>query len=191
MLVALGSGPGNGCVVEDKLYNNFSYSGGPGAPPSASFVLAHLDDNPPTLTTGWTFTSLLGAFEGNFELGFNVTVMISVCPTCTIISAAEQIFPGTAPPGPQAMSINMSAGIPNVVMLNNVTFGGNTGGNLIPGVLTLSKVAMSSGLDATDPILSFESDVRQINTIPEPVTLSLTGIGLLGLSFIGRRRAQK
>ena len=76
----------------------------------------------------------------------------------------------------------------------NLTFAGNTGGDVIsPGVLTLTKTAASSGLKNNTPLFSFGSDVLETNsiTIPEPVTLSLMGISLVGLSFIGWHRAHK
>ena len=78
--------------------------------------------------------------------------------------------------------------------LNNLTFGGNTNGSLIsPGVTTLTQLATSSGLTLAQPLLSLEMDVRQTMTsmVPEPAMLSLMSIGLLGLGFMRRRRAQK
>jgi hypothetical protein len=194
-LIALGSGPGNGCTVDDKIFNNFSYVPGGGAP-VASLVTAHLDANTPTLTYGWLFGSLTGAFAGNFALGYTVTVDPALdpalCPTCTITSTESQLFPGTAPPGAQAFSIAESAG-PTPVLLDNLTFGGNTNGSLIsPGVTTLTQIATSSGITGSQPLLSLQMDVRQSSTvIPEPAMLPLMGIGLLGLGLKGRRRAQK
>jgi hypothetical protein len=194
-LIALGSGPGNGCTVDDKVFNNFSYTPGAGAP-GASSVTAQLEANTGTLTYGWLFGSLTGAFGGNFALGYTVTVDPALdpalCPTCTITSTESQMFPGTAPPSTQAFSIAESAG-PTPVLLDNLTFGGNTNGSLIsPGVTTLTTLATSSGITRLQPILSLEMDVRQSSTvIPEPAMLPLMGIGLLGLGFLRRHRAHK
>jgi hypothetical protein len=188
------SGVGSGCTVADKIFNDFAWIPGGGAPP-ATMVQAHLDDNLATLLFGWSFTSETGAFDGNWELKYDVSVITSgagSCPTCTIVAAAEQMFPGTTPIGPQAISVNEGGGSPPIVMLNNLSFGGNTNGNLfVPGVVMVSKDATATGISSAFPLISFESDVRQVNTIPEPVTLSLMGISLLGLSFIGWRRVQK
>jgi hypothetical protein len=190
-LIALGSGTGNGCSVDDKIFNGFSYTPGAGAP-VASLVEGQLDANTTTLTYGWLFSSLTNAFLGNFTLGFTVAVNPAVCATCTITSSEEQLFPGTAPAGAQAISVAVSAG-PTPILINNLTFAGNTNGNVIsPGVTTLTKTATSSGISSAQPLLDFESDVRQSQSfIPEPATLSLMGISLVVLGFIGRRRAQK
>ena len=190
-LIALGSGTGNGCTVDDKVFNNFSYTPGGGAP-VASLVTAQLGVDTGTLTYGWLFGSLTGAFAGNFALGFTVAVDPAVCPTCTITSTESQQFPGTAPPGTQAFSIAESAG-PPTVLLDNLTFGGNTNGSLIsPGVTTLTELATSSGITLGDPLLNLSMDVRQtMSMVPEPAMLSLMSIGLLGLGFMRRRRAQK
>jgi hypothetical protein len=109
------------------------------------------------------------------------------CPTCLITSASEQIFPGNSPPGPDAVSVALSSG-PSPVVVNNASFGNNTNGSTFPGVTVLSKVATSSGITGSAPLISFESDVRQTNNvIPEPATLSLMGISLLGLGLMRRR----
>jgi len=94
--------------------------------------------------------------------------------------------PGTVFPDSQSILVDEGVGSPTFVTLTNVTPSGQTGANVIsPGVLTLTKKAMSSGLKKNSAVLSFESDVRETNsiTIPEPVTLSLMGISLLALSI--------
>ena len=188
-LIALGSGPGNGCVVDDKLFNGFSYAGSTNAP-AASLVNASLDSNTATLTYGWTFTSATGAFLGNFTLGYTVTVIASLCPTCVITSDTEQLLAGNAPPGPVSISVAESAGL-SPITIDNATFGDNTNGNSFAGVTTLTKLATTSGISATTPLLSFESDVRQtvLGTVPEPATFSLMGIALLGVGLVRRRRS--
>jgi hypothetical protein len=193
-LIALGSGPGNGCTVDDKVFNNFSYVPAAGAP-VAALVTAELEANTETMTYGWLFGSLTGAFDGNFKLGYTVSVDPAVCSTCTITSSESQMFPGTAPPGDQAFSIENSAGL-SPVLLDNLTFAGNTNGSIFPGVTTFTQTALSKNLKGAFPLLSLQLDVRQTMTtppIPEPAMLSLMSIGLLGLGLMDRRRrrAQK
>jgi hypothetical protein len=193
MVVLMGlSGPGNGCTAADKLFNNFSYSPSGGGAPPAIDVEAHLDLNPATLTAGWSFTSATGAFDGNFDLGFSVAVIPAVCPFCTIVSAIEQILaPTVGPLQTQAVLVALTpGGSNNPVKLDTQNFGDlSNGSNYAPGVLAVVKAASTSGIDGTHPLISFESSVNQ-SAIPEPVTLSLMGMGLLGLSFIRWRRAQ-
>jgi hypothetical protein len=136
----------------------------------------------------------LAVFSWQFALGFTVAVEPTKCSIYAITSPGEQLFAGTGPPGSQAISVNVGVGTPSTILFNNTTFAGNTGGNVIsPGVLTLTKTATSSGITNLAPLLSFDSDVRQTitTTIPEPVTLSLVGISLLGLGYMGRRRGHK
>jgi hypothetical protein len=152
-------------------------------------VSAHLDADAVTLTFGWHFLAL---WPDNFELKYTVSELPAVCPSCQFFVVEEQQFPATQPAGPQAISVIETA-VPSIpgspVKLDNLTLGGNTGDAFVPsGVFSISKDAKASGLSPAFPLLSFQSDVREV--VPEPVTLSLMGLGLLGLSFMGWRRAQ-
>jgi len=188
-LIALGSGDGNGCTVDDKLFNNFFWSSLGGV--TADTVTANLDKNTSTQTYGWTFSSLAGSFTNNFSLMYTVSVIPANCATCLITSTAEQMFAATAPGATQtqAISVAMSSG-PSPVLLNNLSFGNNTNGTSFAGVTTFTKMVMATGLSASQPLTSFESDVRE-TAVPEPMTLSMMGLGLLGLGLARRRQQAK
>ncbi len=189
-LVALGS---TGCQIDDKLYSNFSYAPGAGAP-VASLVIANENENAAVFLTGWTFTSSTGSFNGNFTLGFTVSVVTSgagSCAACLIVSDTEQINSGTTAPGPQTTSVLLTPG--GTVGLNNTTVGNETGQTLYaPGITTLTKFATTGGLTTTTPLVSFETDIHENigSSVPEPATFALMGAGFLGLA-LRRRRARK
>ncbi|HKE28690.1 MAG TPA: hypothetical protein VKB88_40345, partial [Bryobacteraceae bacterium] len=104
-LIALGTGTGNGCTVDDKVFNNFTYTPQTGAP-GTSGVSSDLLFDTTAMTYGWEFSTPSGGFIGNFTLGFTVSINEALCPVageCTDVNAEHQIFPGTSPPGTQAM----------------------------------------------------------------------------------------
>lgn len=61
------------------------------------------------------------------------------------------------------------------------------------GAPTLSEIATSSGISGADPLLGVQLRVSESvqSVIPEPATLALTGVGLLALGLLGRRRKSK
>jgi hypothetical protein len=156
-------------------------------------MLAIEDENAAVFLTGWTFTSSTGSFNGNFALGFTVSVVTSgagSCATCLIVSDTEQINSGTTAPGPQTTAVVLTPG--GTISLNNTTVGNETAQTVFaPGITTLTKSATTGGLAMSTPLVSFETDIHEnMANVPEPATFALIGAGLLGLG-VRRRRAMK
>ena len=173
------------CTVDDKTFSNFQYTPLAGAP-AASAVDANTSFSVTTQNFGWSFA---GAFNGNFTLAYTVAVDTAICSTCRIDSAREQIFAGQNPVGTQV--VNVAEGAFGTVSPNNASLGDNTKGMAIPLVISLTKTLTSANLTTGNSIVSIDSSVHQISGVPEPMTLSMMGIGLLGLGLLRRRQMGK
>jgi len=176
-------GTANTCTVDDKIFSNFSYVSATGA--AASAVTVGTEFSSLTQNYGWLFDA---NFNGNFTLSYTVSIDTAICASCRINSASEQLRPGQDPPGTQTISV--SEGGLGPVVITNGSFATQSNGMSLPGLLTLTKTATATNLDSSHTIETFESGVHQ-STVPEPMTLSMMGIGLLGLGFMRRRQMGK
>lgn len=143
-----------------------------------------------------TLNAPVGGIATGFSFGYTVSVNPIVCSTCFITQIQQNMQTQQASGGGQ---------IPNA----------STGANTISGsVFTPAQTnaltvggqnALATGLNNTTYTLGFTynpngtagqpaglflnlDDVVTQSAVPEPVSLSLTGLGLLGLGFFGRRR---
>jgi hypothetical protein len=197
LLTNFGTGTGNSCSVDDKLFNNFSYVPGAGGT-VAALVTSTLLFNSIAMTYGWEFSVAGGAFVGGFTLGYTVAIDETKCPVpggCTDVNSEEQIFPGTVPPGTQAASVALTSnGSPSstVISLDNMMLGNTIGDAFFTGSTSITKLATVTGISPSQPLLSFQSRVTEaVTVVPEPLTFSLMGIGLLSLGTMIRRCTRK
>ena len=141
-----------------------------------------------------------GGISTGFTYGFEVTVQTSICANCTITQIQQNMQ--TTQTGNTGSQIpNGSTGINTI----------NHGGAFSPGTTNALTVggqnSLASGLSNIDYTLGFQynptgnggtagvflnlDDVITQTPVPEPMTLSLMGAGLLGLGLMRRRQMGK
>jgi len=170
-----------GCFVQDKLFTNFSYTGGGAVTAASVNVDPVFSALPGTEIHGFVFNTTVGVPV--WVTGFTLAYTIAVDPPDPLINmtAAKTQANFGILANPSSVTNTLGNGVVQTVIL-----GDETKIDTFAAVqsLTVSNVATIPGGGF---LISLENNFRQ-TLIPEPASNILIGAGLLAVAAFARKR---
>jgi opacity protein-like surface antigen len=179
--------PGGGCFVQDKLFTDFSYTGG-GATVAADVNVGVIFSSLPGQDIhGFVLsTPTDGVWSTGFTFGYTIAVN-PPNPSINISGAEVQINLGVLANPTSAMSTKSNG------QSESVVFGNETDSDVFAGVQSLSS-STAVTIPPTGFLISLEETYIETLSPPrvaEPGTMAVLGSGLLGmLAWLRWRRRQ-
>lgn len=183
----------SGCEIGDKLFNNFSYTGGVVA---ASNIGVTITRGSGGIVYQTLLAPLSGSWTAGFNLGFTISVDTAIAPNNVIVQVKDQMNSSQAEPPPILPNASMSVATstPGGTLTLLGILGQET--NQTPMFAATSVIHSitydPNGAPANGPggqLFSFEVDTVQ-GTIPEPATFAAMGGGLVILAVMQRKKRQ-
>ena len=169
----------DGCFTQDKLFTDFSYTGG-GAVTAANVDVDVAFGAGPDIH-GLTLTPTAGTpvWTAGFTFGYTISVQ-SPDPLLGIGGASLQVNLGVRPNPASAVSTKSNG------LVQSASYGDETDIDFFAPVTSLTSSTVVT-IPEGGFLISLEE--HYVQAIPEPQSLLMIGIGLTGLSFRSARRA--